>query len=121
MPGRSRGKSTLVYSTDDGGRCPQCLRPRRDCVCGADAPRSRGDDTVRLQRQSKGRGGKTVTIVTGLTLPPVELQQLARRLKKHCGVGGALKGDVLELQGDQRATLQALLEKEGFHVKLAGG
>jgi translation initiation factor 1 len=84
-------------------------------------PASTGDGIVRLRREKKGRGGKAVTIVDGLPLDGAALKTLASRLKQRCGVGGAVKGALIELQGDQRALLQPLLEAEGYKVKIAGG
>ena len=118
----SRQKNTrLVYSTDAGRLCPQCHRPVADCVCGKDRPAAAGDGIVRLQRESKGRGGKVVTVVRGLCLGDKEMQALTRALKQKCGVGGALKAETIEIQGDQRQTLKTELEKRGFTVKIAGG
>ncbi|AQA18668.1 translation initiation factor [Halioglobus japonicus] len=111
----------LVYSTDGGRLCPQCHRPVGDCVCGKDKPAYTGDGIVRLHRETKGRGGKAVTLVKGVPLAGVELKALAKALKQKCGVGGALKDDVIEIQGDQRDTLKAELEKRGYTVKIAGG
>jgi translation initiation factor 1 len=85
-------------------------------VCNAD-----GDGIVRVGRSSRGRGGKTVTLVTGVQLPPNELAQLARDLKRSCGTGGALKDETIEIQGDQRDAVQAALEQRGFTVKRSGG
>ncbi|MBT4522277.1 MAG: translation initiation factor Sui1 [Halieaceae bacterium] len=113
--------SRLVYSTDTGRRCPQCQRPVAECVCGKDRPQSIGDGIVRLQRESKARGGKTVTVITGLNLSPSELKPLAKLLKQKCGVGGSVKDCNIEIQGDQRHLLQKELEKRGYTVKLAGG
>jgi translation initiation factor 1 len=76
---------------------------------------------VRLSRETKGRGGKAVTIVRGLPLAPAELKALAKALKQRCGVGGSVKDDTIEIQGDQRQLLKAELEKRGYLVKLAGG
>ena len=101
--------------------CPQCHRPVTDCVCGKDRPVYSGDGVVRLHRETKGRGGKAVTVVTGVPLAGTELKALAKTLKQKCGVGGALKGENIEIQGDQRATIKAELEKRGFQVKLSGG
>ena len=80
-----------------------------------------GDGIVRLHRETKGRGGKAVTLVKGVPLGGAELKSLARALKQKCGVGGSLKGDVIEIQGDQRKLLKGELEKRGYTVKLAGG
>ncbi len=113
--------SRLVYSTDSGRLCPQCHRAVADCVCGKDRPASIGDGIVRLHRETKGRGGKAVTLVRGLPLAGAELKSLAKALKKRCGVGGAVKDDTIEIQGDQRDTLKEELERRGFQVKIAGG
>ncbi len=120
----SRAKKSgqrLVYSTDGGRLCPQCHRPLADCVCGQDKPAYSGDGVVRLSRETKGRGGKSVTLVRGVPLAPAELKQLAKALKQRCGVGGAVKEGVIEIQGDQRQLLKTELEQRGFQVKLAGG
>jgi translation initiation factor 1 len=76
---------------------------------------------VRLSRETKGRGGKAVTLVRGLPLAPAELKTLAKALKQRCGVGGSVKDDTIEIQGDQRHILKVELEKRGYSVKLAGG
>jgi translation initiation factor 1 len=113
--------SRLVYSTDLGKRCPQCLRAINECVCGKDRPAAAGDGIVRLRRETKGRGGKAVTIVDGLPLSDAEMKVLAKALKQKCGVGGAIKDQTIEIQGDQRDVLQTELEKRGYSVKRAGG
>ena len=113
--------SRLVYSTDRGRLCPQCLRATTECVCGKDRPAATGDGIVRLRRETKGRGGKAVTLVDGLPLAGAELKTLAKALKQKCGVGGAIKDGIIEIQGDQRDSLQAELEKRGYTVKRAGG
>jgi translation initiation factor 1 len=118
---RRNKNSQLVYSTDAGRLCPQCHRPVAACVCGKDRPKSVGDGIVRLHRETKGRGGKAVTVITGLELADPELQELARALKQKCGVGGSLKDGRIEIQGDQRPTLKAELERRGFTVRIAGG
>ena len=120
----SRNKNTgsrLVYSTAAGRLCPQCHRPVADCVCGVDRPAAVGDGIVRLHRETKGRGGKAVTVIKGIPLAGAELKALARVLKQKCGVGGALKDDNIEIQGDQRHILKTELEKRGYTVKIAGG
>lgn len=111
----------LVYSTDGGRLCHQCHRPVAECVCGRDRPAATGDGIVRLHRETKGRGGKAVTIVKGVPLAGTELKALARFLKQKCGVGGALKGETIEIQGDQRETIKRELENKGYTVKIAGG
>lgn len=121
MSRAKKSSQRLVYSTDGGRLCPQCHRPVADCVCGKDRPAASGDGIVRLQRETKGRGGKAVTVVRGVPLAGEELKALAKVLKQKCGVGGSLKGENIEIQGDQRSTIKAELEKRGFQVKIAGG
>lgn len=112
----------LVFSTEGGRTCPGCRRPLDACVCrDRSRPRQGGDGIVRLQRETKGRKGAGVTLVTGLPMSDAELVKLAKALKARCGVGGAVKDGVIELQGDQRDRLQPLLEAEGYQVKRAGG
>jgi len=110
----------LVYSTEFGRACPECSNPIDECTCGQpEAPQ--GDGIVRVSRESKGRGGKVVTLVTGIPLVGAELKTLAKELKKKCGTGGALKDGVVEIQGEQRDLLVAELTKRGFTVKKSGG
>lgn len=103
--------SKLVYSTG--------LGRIEDTPATPVAPKS--DGIVRIRRETKGRKGKGVTTVSGLGLPPDELKNLCSQLKKTCGTGGAVKDFVIEIQGDNREKIQALLEKRGYTVKLAGG
>jgi len=113
--------SQPVYSTDGGRLCPQCQRQLVKCVCGDARPRATGDGVVRIRRETKGRGGKAVTVISGIPEHPDTLKTLCKQLKQRCGVGGAVKGENLEIQGDQRNPCQAHLEKMGYEVKLSGG
>lgn len=110
----------LVYSTDQGECCPNCRQPKAACRCGEDAVPP-GDGIVRVRRESKGRGGKTVTTVSGVPLAGEALKTLAASLKKRCGTGGTLKDGVIEIQGEHVDTLIAELSKQGFTVKRSGG
>lgn len=76
---------------------------------------------VRVQRTKAGKGGKTVTVITGLDLPETEAQALLKQLKASAGTGGTFKEGILELQGDQVAPAMAALERAGFRPKQAGG
>ncbi len=76
---------------------------------------------VRVQRTKGGKGGKTVTVVSGLALDVREAKFLLKRFKAHCGAGGTLKGQTFELQGDQVAVLIKLLKEEGYSPKQSGG
>jgi len=102
---------TLVYSTDVGRIKPEEEKPQRE----------KGDGIVRITRQTKGRKGKGVSIVTGLDLDDAPLKLLAAELKKVCGCGGSIKDGTIEIQGDARDKIKAHLEKKGHTVKLAGG
>ena len=103
--------SRLVYSTETG----RIDEPKET------VQRPKGDGIVRIQRQTSGRKGKGVCLVTGVDLNDAELEKLAAELKKKCGCGGSVKEGVIEIQGDKRDLLKTLLEAKGMKVKLAGG
>ena len=113
-------KRRVVYSTDEGRLCPDCGRPVDSCVCSGDK-RVKGDGVVRVGRETKGRKGAGVTVITGLPLTHKELRKLAKTLKKRCGSGGTVKDGVIEIQGEHRDRLVAELEKLGYTAKRAGG
>ncbi len=79
------------------------------------------DGILRVRRETKGRKGKTVTTITGVPLAEAALRDLAAELKRRCGTGGAIKGGVIEIQGDHSERLIAELENRGYSVKRAGG
>jgi len=110
----------LVYSTESGRMCPECRQPMAACACKAAAP-SVGDGVVRVSRQSKGRGGKTVTLVKGVALDPVALALLGKQLRTACGSGGTVKDGVIEVQGDHCDLVMETLAKLGHAPKRAGG
>jgi translation initiation factor 1 len=110
-----------VYSSEHGRLCPVCGRPIAACICTAKADAPKGDGIVRVGRQTKGRKGGGVTVVTGLALPPEQLRELAAQLKKKCGAGGAVKEGVIEIQGEHRDRLITTLQQLGYTVKRAGG
>ena len=74
-----------------------------------------------LRIEKQGRGGKTVTVITGLALNPDDLKALAKTLKQRCGTGGAIRDGAIEIQGDHRETLRTELQARGLAVKLSGG
>jgi translation initiation factor 1 len=112
--------SGLVYSTDSGRHCPDCSQPVDACICKQTLIPD-GDGIARVRRESKGRGGKTVTTISGVPLAIDALQELASALKKRCGCGGSLKDGVIEIQGDHVELLIAELIKRGFKAKKSGG
>ncbi|WP_216903957.1 translation initiation factor [Synechococcus sp. CCY 9618] len=84
-------------------------------------PQPRARQTVRVQRTRAGKGGKMVTVISGLVAPDGEARQLLKRLKASAGTGGTLRDGVIELQGDQVDAALAALEREGYRPKRAGG
>lgn len=117
---KNSSNSGLVYSTDGGRMCPGCRQPLAACQCRANAV-PRGDGVVRVSRQSKGRGGKTVTLVKGLALDAAALALLGKQLRSACGSGGTVKDGVIEVQGDHCDLVMEALRKQGHDPKRAGG
>jgi len=107
----SDSNSRLVYSTDSG----RIDEPKQI------TERPKGDGIVRIQRQTSGRKGKGVCLITGIDASDDEISRLAAELKKKCGCGGSVKDGVIEIQGDKRDLIKSLLEAKGMKVKLAGG
>jgi len=77
--------------------------------------------TVYLHRDSKGRGGKPVSLVKNLVLSEEDMKELAKRLKQLCGSGGTVKDNNIEIQGEHREKIAEELKKIGYKVKIAGG
>ena len=111
----------LVYSTDAGRMCPVCRQAVSSCRCSAARPKASSDGVVRVSRETKGRAGKGVTLVRGLTLDAMALAALGKQLKTACGSGGTVKDGVIEVQGDHRERILELLQGLGYAAKLAGG
>lgn len=110
---KADSNSRVVYSSESG-------RIKQDSAAQK-TPASPADGTVRLQRQTKGRGGGTVIVISGLPLAAAQIKELAGALKKRCGCGGTVKDGVIEIQGDHRDLLLGELQSRGYKVKLAGG
>ncbi|MDX3985288.1 MAG: translation initiation factor Sui1 [Achromobacter sp.] len=112
----------LVYSTESGRMCPQCRQPLAQCQCQAAARGApAGDGVARVSRETKGRGGKSVTVVRGLALDPMALAVLGKQLRTACGSGGTVKDGVIEVQGDHCARIIEVLTTSGHRAKRAGG
>ena len=118
--------SRLVYSTDGGRACPKCGWPLGNCQCSKTL--SSGKEAVpdrvvaKLRMEKKGRGGKTVTVITnfvGIGLP--EKEKLAKQMQKACGTGGTVKDGQIEIQGDKRAEVARILTEANFQPVFAGG
>ena len=114
------GLAGLVYSTESGRMCPDCRQPVAQCLCKLAAPPT-GDGTVRVSRETKGRGGKSVTLVKGVLLDAVALADLGKQLKAACGTGGTVKDGVIEVQGDHIERVMQILKTQGYTVKRVGG
>lgn len=110
----------LVYSTDSGRMCPDCRQPVAQCGCKQAAVPT-GDGVVRVSRETKGRGGKAVTLVKGALLDATALADLGKQLKAACGTGGTVKDGVIEVQGDHIERVMQMLTAQGHRVKRAGG
>ncbi|KQQ97539.1 translation initiation factor Sui1 [Massilia sp. Leaf139] len=116
---KSSAKGGLVYSTEHGRMCPGCGQPLAACTCKADAA-PKGDGVVRVSRQTKGRGGKCVTVVKGLALGAAALAALGKQLRTACGSGGTVKDGVIEIQGDHCDLVMAALAQQGHRPQRAG-
>ncbi|MDP7591432.1 MAG: stress response translation initiation inhibitor YciH [Litorilituus sp.] len=107
----SSDEQSLVYSTNCGR-----IKPNKKTQ-----KVSVSDGFAHIRRETKGRKGKGVTTISALGLEETALKALAKKLKKTCGSGGTVVGEVIEIQGDKREIIKSLLEKEGFNVKFIGG
>ena len=126
MPRPSRSGAAdgggIVYSTGIGERCRNCQRPVADCVCKKGTPgKTSSDGIVRVSRETQGRKGKGVSVISGIGLSAEALADLATELKKRCGSGGTVVDGRIEIQGDHRDRLVEELTRRGWNVKRAGG
>ena len=112
-----KNKNRTVWSSEDGDM-------RKDLRYRAPRPVKSlppGQQTAYLHRESKGRGGKTVTLVKNLVLSEKDIKVLAKKLKRACGTGGTIKDGIIEIQGEHRQKIAGLLRSQGYQVKIAGG
>ncbi len=117
----SRNKQRPAYSTNSARakRCPRC--GRSPCHCPKPSSLLPEQQIAYIHQESKGRRGKTVTVIRNLQLTPTDMAALCKQLKSACGAGGAVKEGAIEIQGNQRERVATLLEKLGYKTKLAGG
>lgn len=101
--------------------CPGCGRHEALCACRPKREIVAADGMVRVGRETKGRRGKGVTVISGLPLDHDGLRDLARMLKQRCGSGGTVREGAIEIQGDHRDLLVMELRKQGWNVKPVGG
>ena len=111
----------VVYSTESGKICPDCGHPEKKCCCSRKKNPHPSDGIVRISRETKGRKGSGVSLISGLPLAEADLKKLAKHLKKKCGSGGTVKKGIIEIQGNHRDTLLDVLTNMGYRVKRAGG
>lgn len=108
----------MVFATGVGRVCPTCGWPAGDCRCSVRLDEAVPSKVVaKLRLETKGRGGKSVTVVDGLPRNAPFLEALAREMKKACGTGGTVREAAVEIQGDVRDRLRALLAAKGYSVK----
>lgn len=112
-------KGGLVYSTQGGRMCPQCRNPVAQCRCTRRPATATGP--VQVRRETKGRNGKSVTVVRGLPLDDAALVALGKALKAACGSGGTVKDGQIEVQGDHCDRVIEILRQRFPDVKRAGG
>ena len=117
---QSDAREVLVFSSDKGRVCPQCGNAVAKCSCHTQTA-VQGDGIARVRREVKGRGGKTVTTVSGITGTQEALKQISSELRRRCGTGGTLKDGIIEIQGDHVTVVLAELEKRGITAKRSGG
>jgi translation initiation factor 1 len=121
MKSKKNKNAGIVYSTEFGQVCPKCGRPINDCICNKGNLRVPSDGIVRIGRETKGRKGSGVTVITGVPLDDKGLKSIAKQLKQKCGTGGTVKSGTIEIQGNHRDLLKQELSRLGYTVKLSGG
>ena len=121
MKSKTNKNEGIVYSTEFGKICPKCGNLVSKCICSKRIPGIPNDGIVRISRETKGRKGSGVSIITGISLDDKDLKKLSKQLKKKCGAGGTVKSGSIEIQGDHRDVLKEELSKLGYRVKFSGG
>lgn len=101
--------------------CPTCHQLKSTCSCKSEPAAPSKAIVVRVGRETKGRRGKGVTIISDLPLNEGGLGELAAKLKQRLGTGGTTKEGRIEIQGDHRDRIVAELEGLGYRVKRVGG
>ncbi|NLD37686.1 MAG: translation initiation factor [Desulfatiglans sp.] len=120
--------SRPVWSSESGRICPECGNPVSSCTCKKKKDlktekNSRNfpdDGIIRVMRETKGHGGKTVTIIGGIPIENSKLKDLAKQLKNRCATGGTIKDNEIIIQGDHREVILQELTKQGYRVKISG-
>ena len=111
----------FVYSTEEGDLRKKNRGKKKKQKGGKTPPGIRDDGVIRVQRESKGRGGKTVSVVYGLKGSEDDLREWSTRLKQQCGTGGSVKSGTIIIQGDKVDSIVKILNDAGLPAKRAGG
>lgn len=111
----NKDNARTVWSSENGDQ----RKKEQKAVTGKSLPPQQ--QTAYLHRDSKGRGGKSVTLIKNLVLSEEDMKSLAKRIKQDCGVGGTVKDGVIEIQTEQRERIATILQSLGYRVKIAGG
>ncbi len=121
MRRKLRNESNAIMGNDDWRKllCPRCRQLKTTCTCKPQEPNKSA--VAKVGRETKGRGGKGVTVISDLPLDEKSLAELATKLKTRLGTGGTIKDGRIEIQGDQRDRIVAELEQMGYRAKRAGG
>ncbi len=114
-------KDRIVYSTESGRIRPESNKPKKRSASRKRGTKPANDGIVRVSRETKGRKGKGVTLITGLALDSASLKKMGKTLKGMCGSGGTVKNGVIEIQGDHIERIMIWLKEQGLTVKRAGG
>lgn len=113
----TKNNENIVYSSQYGRICPSCNKPVKKCICKKKKEIKADDGIVRIRRETKGRKGAGVTVITGIQKEETDLKKLAKKWKQKCGSGGTVKKGIIEIQGDHIDVLGEELKKDGFVVK----
>jgi translation initiation factor 1 len=113
--------SRLVYSTDPDVEVEPRREKKRKKQRSQTGPKLPDDGVIRVFLDRKGRKGKSVTVLRGLPGDAAQQKALLKQLKSKLGTGGALKDGAIEIQGDHRDRVIAILDKAGYKAKKAGG
>lgn len=112
--------SNLVYSTDSTKqKCPKC--GQYDCICNKVEDGPLAGQTAKIMVDRKGRKGKSMTVVEGLKVNPMHLADIAKTIKQKIGAGGTAKQGRIEIQGEHRDKVAAVLQEMGVKTKFSGG
>ncbi len=116
---QQKKKKSRYKNSAAAKRCPRC--GSYPCRCPEPTSPLPQEQTARIRREKKGRGGKEVTVIMDLQLTDADMKKLAKQLKKKCGSGGSIKDGHIEIQGDNRQKVAAELQKLGYQTKFSGG